>query len=75
MKNAYLLGLILVTLGTLGLVYDKIGFTTKEKAVDIGPIQITKEKEHKIEVPQFAGVLLVAAGMIVIIYGSKRGTS
>ncbi|MBI3830775.1 MAG: hypothetical protein HY291_14740 [Planctomycetes bacterium] len=73
MKNIYLLGLVLVVLGTLGLVYDKIGFKTKEQVAEIGPIEIQKEKEHKLEIPQAAGILLVAAGMVVIIYGSRRG--
>lgn len=74
MKNAFLLGVLLVVLGGAGLVYDKISVTTKEKAVDLGPIEVVREKEEKVEIPKLAAMLTVAAGMVLIVYGSVRST-
>lgn len=72
MKNAFVIGVVLVLLGALGLVYDKINFTTKEKKADLGPIEIVQEKDHKVEIPKIAGIVTLAAGMVLIVYGAKR---
>jgi hypothetical protein len=45
-SGATWIGLALVVLGILAFVYRGIGYTTRKKVVDIGPIQATKQ-EHK----------------------------
>jgi len=75
MKNAFILGVLLVVLGAVGLVYDKISVTTKEKAVDLGPIEVVQEKEEKVEIPKLAAMLTVAAGMVLVVYGAVRSTT
>ncbi|MCW8132994.1 MAG: DUF3185 domain-containing protein [Planctomycetota bacterium] len=75
MKNALVVGIVLVVLGAAGLVWDKISFTETKKDVDLGPIEISHEKEHEIEIPKVAGMLTVAAGMVLIVYGAKRSIS
>jgi hypothetical protein len=44
MKTYTLTGIILIVIGIAALAYQGITYTTREKVVDIGPIQMTAEK-------------------------------
>ena len=43
MKATTLVGILLIILGIVGLAYPRITYTTREKIVDLGPIEATKE--------------------------------
>ena len=45
MKPTILIGIALIILGIVALAYQGITYTTREKIVDIGPLQATAEKE------------------------------
>lgn len=64
-------GLILCVVGVIGLVWGGITYTTREKVVDLGPIQISNEKTHNIPLPPIAGALALIGG-IAILVTSKR---
>jgi hypothetical protein len=68
MKN---FGILLIILGVIALVYTGFSFTTKEKVVDLGPIDIQKEKQHRVNWPPILGILLMVGG-IAIIATSRR---
>jgi len=60
-----LLGILLIVVGLFILVGQGITFTTTEKAIDLGPLQVTTEKEHL--VPQIVGVIALAGGTLLLI--------
>jgi hypothetical protein len=66
------LGMILIGLGIIALIYTGFTFTTEEKVVDLGPLEINKEKKHKISWPPIAGVALLIGGVILIVMDKKR---
>ena len=51
LKPIMLAGIGLILLGIVGLSYNQITYTSKEKILDIGPIQATAEKEKSIPLP------------------------
>ena len=56
-------GVILIVLGLVGLAWGGFTYTTREKAVDIGPIHTTREKTHNVPLPPILGaVVLLFAG-------------
>ena len=67
------IGFILCVIGVIGLVWGGITYTTEEKVVDIGPIQVTSEKTRKIPFPPIVGAVALVAGL-VILGTSKRGS-
>ncbi|MGB8477063.1 MAG: hypothetical protein WCE61_23535 [Candidatus Acidiferrum sp.] len=73
MKTSRIAGIILVVIGALALAYQGITYTTKEKAVDLGPIQITKEEHHTIPLPPILGGIALVGGVILIVVGGRRG--
>lgn len=72
MKMATIVGIVLIVLGIVGLALGGITYTTREKVVDIGPIEATAEKRERIPLPPIAGGLALAAGVVLLIAGNRR---
>ena len=72
MKPIMLAGIALILLGILALSYNRISYTSKEKILDIGPIEATAEKEKSIPLPPVLGGLVLVAGMGLIAAGYKK---
>lgn len=67
------LGIILVIVGILMIIFTRVDFTTKEKVIDAGPIEVNKEEHHSVDWPTYAGVgFLVIGGIIAYTGGRKR---
>ena len=60
------LGFILIAVGILMLAYSGFNFKTTEKVVDLGPLEINKEKNHNVSWPPIIGVVLLVGGVVVI---------
>ncbi|HEY2918405.1 MAG TPA: DUF3185 domain-containing protein [Candidatus Binatia bacterium] len=72
MKPALVIGIGLILLGIIALSYGQITYTTKEKIVDIGPLQATAEKEKSIPLPPLLGGLALVAGIGLVAVGYKK---
>ncbi len=72
-KTTTIAGIVLVVIAVIALAYQGITYTTKEKAVDLGPIQITKEEHHTIPLPPILGGIALVGGIILIVVGGKPG--
>jgi uncharacterized membrane protein len=72
MKTNIVIGIILIVLGIMALAYQGITYTTREKVIDLGPIQMTAEKEKTIPLPPILGGLALIAGTVMLIMGSKK---
>ena len=68
------IGVVLVILGLVGLVYGGITWTKRDKVVDLGPVQITKEEHKSLPLPPIAGGVCVVAGLIMIVAGGRRAS-
>jgi hypothetical protein len=66
------LGMILIGAGILALIYTGFSFTTEEKVVDLGPLEINKEKKHKLNWPPYAGIALLAGGVVLLAMNKKK---
>ena len=71
MKPLVVVGIVLILFGIFALSYDRISYTTKEKIVDIGPLQATAEKEKSIPLPPLLGGLALVAGVGMVAVGYK----
>lgn len=65
------IGIILVAIGIVMLIYTGFSYVTTEKVVDLGPIQINKEKDHSVQWPPIVGVVLLIGGIVVIAFDKK----
>jgi hypothetical protein len=72
MKPITILGIALIVIGVIALAYQGITYTTREKVLDIGPIEATKEEKKTIPVSPALGVLTLAAGLVLVVVGAKQ---
>lgn len=72
MKPITLVGVFLIAIGIISLVYQGITYTTREKILEIGPIQAHKEEKKTIPLPPILGGLALAGGIVLVIYGAKK---
>ena len=69
MKTA---GIVIILLG-LGLtVFTAVTFFTKEKVVDIGQLEISKEKPHYLNWSPVVGIVVMAIGGVVLWQSNKK---
>ena len=72
MKPMILSGIFLIIFGAAALTYQGITYTTREKVLDIGPIQVTKKTEKTIPLPPLLGGVALGPGIVLLIKGSKK---
>ncbi len=65
------LGIVLVIIGIVMIVFRTINFTTEKKVADVGPIEINKKEEKSVNWPLYAGIIVTAAGVIVLVSSGK----
>jgi hypothetical protein len=72
MKINMLLAAILIVIGIAAFAYQGLSFKTKEKAVDLGPIEVTKEKTNRIPIPPIVGAIALVGGVILLVSETKK---
>jgi uncharacterized membrane protein YdcZ (DUF606 family) len=65
------LGIILIGIGIIAFIYTGINYTTTEKVVDLGPLEINKEKKHSFNWPPIIGFILLLSGVVIIVTDKK----
>lgn len=66
------LGIVLIAIGILMMVYTGFNYITKEKVVDLGPIEINAERTHTVQWPPVVGIALIIGGIVVMVIDNKR---
>ena len=61
-----ILAITLIVLGCLGMVWGGISWTQSEKIVDLGPLEVRKDKQSNIPIPPLLGLAGVAAGIVLL---------
>jgi len=72
MKTYSVIGIILVAIGIIALAYQGITYTTREKVVDIGPIQINADKTKTIPLPPILGGIALVGGIVLLVAGGRK---
>jgi len=73
MKTYTLLGVILIVVGVVAFAYQGITYTTREKVVDLGPVQMTADRSRTLPLPPIVGAIALAGGVALLVMGSKKG--
>ncbi len=69
-----IVAIVLIVFGLIGLTFGAISFTTKEKVVDIGPLDISRDKTHTAYIPLAASIAALVAGGLMFAAGQKRSS-
>ncbi len=60
------IGILLIVLGAIALAYQGFSYTTREKVIDLGPLQVSADEKHTIPLPPIVGALAIAAGAFIL---------
>lgn len=67
-----MVAIILILIGIAAFIFQGITYTTKEKVIDIGPIQATAEKEKHIPLPPVFGAISLVGGIVLLVTSGSR---
>jgi hypothetical protein len=70
--NTKTIGLIILVIGLLMTFYTGFNYVTREKVVDFGSIEITKDKDHAASWSPFIGLGVMVIGGVVFLSGRKK---
>jgi hypothetical protein len=66
------IGIVLIVIGLIFTMVTGFKFFTKEKVVDIGSVEISASKPHRVDWSPYFGVGIIVVGGILFIAGRKR---
>ena len=72
MKPVMMLGIILLVLGAVGLIFGGISYTSREKVVDLGGLQVTAETRKTVPIPLIIGGLALVGGIAAVVVASRK---
>jgi hypothetical protein len=67
-----LFAILLIIAGVLVVGFQGFTYVTREKVVDLGPIEVTRENEERVFLPPLIGALVLAGGIVLLIANSRR---
>jgi hypothetical protein len=68
-------GIIVLIIGLVFTVITGLSFFTREKVVDIGALEISARKKHSISWSPIVGIIAVALGGGLYLFGRKHSSS
>lgn len=72
MKTVTIFGILLIMLGVVAFAYQGITYTTREKVIDLGPLQATVDTKQTIPLTPLVGGSALVVGVALLIMGRRR---
>jgi uncharacterized membrane protein HdeD (DUF308 family) len=73
MRVITMVGIVLIVIGVVALAYQGITYTTREKVLEVGPVEVRKETRKTIPLPPLIGGVALAGGIVLVLVGARRG--
>ncbi len=67
-----LVGIALILLGIVAFGYQGITYTSREKIIDLGPIQATADTKKTIPLSPLVGGAALVGGIVLVMVGAKK---
>ncbi len=73
MRTNTIIAIILIAIGIVSFAYEGINYTTREKVIDLGKVEVTSEKKKKFPLPPIVGAVALVGGIVLLITDRKKG--
>ena len=65
-------GIVLIVVGALALAYGGFSYTKETHKAEVGPLKFSVAEKERVNVPQWAGIGAIAAGVILLVAGGRK---
>ncbi len=71
MRIALVVGIICIVFGVVALAYGGFTYTTRERVVEVGPIEVTTKEKRTFPISPVGGAALLAGGIVLVVLGAR----
>jgi hypothetical protein len=68
-------GFVLIALGLLALAFGGFSFTEESHDVEIGSLELGVKEKQRLDIPRWAGIAAVLAGLALLLVGRGSGSA
>lgn len=72
MRTTTVFSIILIIIGVVALGYQGFTYSTREKVIDIGALNVTVEKTRTVPIPPIVGGIALIGGIALLTMGRKN---
>ena len=72
MRPAGIVGIVLIVIGVTAMAWGGFTYTTHEKVIDAGPLQVSADKEHRVPFSPVLGGICLVGGMVLVAISSRK---
>ena len=72
MRPNIIIAIILIAIGIVAFAYQGITYTSREKVVNVGPIQMTADTTKTIPLPPIVGAIALVGGIVLLVVKPGR---
>lgn len=72
MNAMKVVGVVLIVAGGLALAYGGFSYTKETHKAEVGPLKFSLEEKERVNVPQWAGIGAIVAGVVLLVLPSKK---
>jgi len=72
MTPAKIVGIVLIVAGVAALAYGGFSYTKETHKAEIGPLKLSVAEKEQVNVPQWAGIGAIVAGVVLLVVGGKK---
>jgi len=64
--------IVLIVVGIAGLAWGGFSFTKETHKAELGPLKFSVQEKERVNVPQWAGIGAIVAGVVLLLVGGKK---
>lgn len=72
MKTYVPFAIALIVVAVIAFAYQGISYTTREKVVDLGPLQMTAERTRTLPLTPIVGTVALVGGIALLVVGRNK---
>jgi len=74
MSGTRIAAVVLIVAGILALAYGGFTYTKDSHKAELGPLELSVKEKETVNVPKWAGVGAIAAGVLLLVAGKREST-
>ena len=71
MNPLKIVAILLIVAGGIGLAYGSFSYTKETHSAKLGPLELKVTEKETVNVPVWAGLGAIAAGVVLLVVGKK----